>query len=94
MHYPSARLSLYAEVLLVKELTFDTDAIEVILQYMSGSHPRKLKTFCYVTGNVTDDLRLSTMSTKAPKIHLALQYVIKNFFRIPDVIAVRIWAKR
>ena len=30
------------------------------------------------------------MSTRAPKIHLALQYVIRNFFRIDNIIAVRL----
>ena len=30
------------------------------------------------------------MSIKAPKIHLALQFVMKNHFRVADVIAVRI----
>ncbi len=30
------------------------------------------------------------MSKRSPRIHLALQYVIRNFFRIDNVIAVRL----
>ena len=91
VHYPNARHTLYLEVLLAREMIGDTDAMQAVLHHISNSQPGKLQTFGYVTdrehGNVH---RLSAMSIKAPKIHLALQYVIKNFFRIADVVAVRI----
>ena len=54
--------------------------------------PGELQTFGYISegkrGNAL--CRLSAMSSKSPRVHLALQYVIRNYFRISDVITVRL----
>ena len=42
------------------------------------------------TSNKNASMHLSTASQRTPKVFVALQYIVKNIFRIPSVIAVRI----
>ena len=90
VRYPDARLTLFIEALLTNELGLDNEAIDTIIEYilrlMSGKTP---ETFGYVR---TDGgrLQLTTASRNAPKVLYALQHMIRNFFRISDVIAVRL----
>ena len=91
VQYPDARLTLFMEVLLAREISHDSDAMKVVLKHISTMTPGKTQTYGYVTDFRQEGTsRLSSMSIKAPKIHLALQFIMKNLFRVADVIAVRI----
>eukprot|EP00974_Lingulodinium_polyedra_P112851 10922201-Lingulodinium_polyedra.AAC.1 len=66
--------------------------MRTVLQYISDLRAGKA---AGIFGYVPDDkkgtgFRLSPMSHKAPKIHLARQYLVRNFFRVGNVIAVRL----
>ena len=95
VRYPDARPTLFLEAVFTMELGMDNDAMDTIINYISRLTAGKLpETFGYVVkpgerGNVNPG-QLTTVSKKAPKVLLALQYVIRNFFRIPDVFAVRL----
>ena len=69
----------------------DNDAMDLIIHYISRPLSGKTPEMCgYTTTGSPPKYRKSTASKKAPKVFLALQYVIQNFFRIEDVFAVRI----
>ena len=92
VRYPDARLTLFVELLMTLELGLDNEAIDAILNYIerlaAGKTP---ETFGYVVTSTTPPrYQLSTASRKAPKVFLALQFVIRNFFRIGDVFAIRL----
>jgi len=89
VRYPDARLTLFIEAIFMGEVGMDNDAMDIILIYVSrlqaGKTPEVFGYF-YVDGKYN----LTTASKKAPKVYMALQYVIRNFFRIQDVFAVRL----
>ena len=67
----------------------DNDAMYTILRYISELQSGKLaEIFGYVLNG--NDYQLTTMSKRAPKIHLALQFLIRNFFRINNVVTIRL----
>ena len=72
VQYPDARHTLFTEVLVTTELGMDNDAMHLIPQYIAdlpaGKYPQ---TFGYVL--MDNGYILSTMSQRAPKLHLALQ---------------------
>ena len=92
VRYPDARLTLFIEVLLTMEYGLDNDAMDTILNYISRLPAGKTpETFGYTKTRATSpQLQLSMASKRAPKVFLALQYVIRNFFRINDVFAIRL----
>ena len=92
VRYPDARLTLFIELLMTLELGLDNEAIDTIINYIerlaAGKTP---ETFGYVvTSTSPPRYQLSTASKKAPKVFLALQFAIRNFFRIGDVFAIRL----
>ena len=90
VRYPDARLTLLVETLLTNELGLDNDAIDTIIEHVSSLASGKTpETFGY-TKTQEGRLQLTTASRNAPKVLYALQYMIRNFFRISDVIAVRL----
>ena len=48
VHYPKARLTLFTEVFLAKEMSSDDDAMKTVLHYISKLQPGKLQIFGYV----------------------------------------------
>ena len=87
VQYPDARLTLYVETFLTSEIGLENNAMNLVLHYVSNLPVGKPPvTFGYVTANG----QLSTMSQRASRIHLALQFIIWNYFRIGNVIAVRL----
>eukprot|EP00974_Lingulodinium_polyedra_P036617 3510444-Lingulodinium_polyedra.AAC.1 len=61
----------------------DNNAMRTVLQYISDLRAGKA---AEIVGYIPDDtkgtgFKLSPMSRKAPKIHFALQYLVRNFFR-------------
>ena len=80
---------LFTEAILTMEYGLDNGAMDTILNYISRLAAGKIpETFGYVASQ--SRLLLSAASKKAPKVFLALQFVIRNFFRISDVFAVRL----
>ena len=68
----------------------EDEALSTVLSYISRlSAGKSVETFGYVSHD-KDMMYLSSASKKAPKVFLALQYVVKNFFDVKDVIAVRL----
>ena len=87
VRYPDARLTLFMEAIWTMEVGRDNDAMDTVLDYISRLQTGKAaETFGY-TG---PQFRLTTATQRAPRMHLALQYVIRNFFRIQDVFAIRV----
>ena len=85
VRYPDARLSLYIEAIMTANVGMDNDAMDVILEYIGNLAAGKPPiTFGYNASTLT------TASQRAPKIYLALQFIIRNFFRVSDVYAVRL----
>jgi len=69
------------------EVGRDNEAMDTVLDYISRLQTGKAaETFGY-TG---PQFRLTTATQRAPRMHLALQYVIRNFFRVHDVFAIRV----
>ena len=90
VRYPDARLTLLIETIFTNELGCDNDAIDTIIEYITRLAPGKTpETFGY-TMTATGRLQLTSASKTAPKVLYALQYMIRNFFRTNDVIAVRL----
>ena len=91
VRYPDARLTLYVETLIMKEIGDEHGALDTILHYIetlpAGKTP---ETFGNTITKGSSTLQLSVASKRYPKVYLALQYVIRNFFRINDVLAVRL----
>eukprot|EP00974_Lingulodinium_polyedra_P022943 2213472-Lingulodinium_polyedra.AAC.1 len=70
----------------------DNNATRTVLQYISDFRAGKAaEIFVYIPdGKKGTGFKLSPMSHKAPKIHLALQYLVRNFFRVGNVVAARL----
>ena len=89
VQYPDARLTLFIDIYFTKQLGMDNTAMHTLLTHISNLQAGKpAVTFGYAI--VKDRPVLTTASKEAPKVHLALQFLIKNFFRINDTIAVRL----
>ena len=80
------------EVLLARGLVSGDEAMQIVLKHIVEMQPGELQTFGYISDGKRGNAlcRLSAMSSKSPRVHLALQYVIRNYFRISDVIPVRL----
>ena len=99
VRYPDARLTLYIETLHIADVYQDNNAMEIILNFIDElSEGKTPETFGYVevrkdkTKNQQEkpELTLSQASKRSPKVFLALQFVIRNYFRINDVFAIRL----
>jgi hypothetical protein len=89
IRYPDARHTLFVEAIFTMELGLDNEPMDIMLDHISKLHPGKHpETFGYSVNRGC--ATLTTASRNSPKVFLALQYVIRNFFRINDVIAVRL----
>eukprot|EP00959_Pyramimonas_sp_CCMP1952_P190339 3981197-Pyramimonas_sp.AAC.1 len=82
--------SLCIEALKAREIVSDSTALRTVLTFVASlSAGRPALAFGYVpTRNGT--LQMTTASLLSPKVHLALQYLIINFFRIENVVSVRL----
>ena len=81
--------SLFMDAIFAKEHGLDNDAMDAILEYISrlpAGKPPEVFGYSGAPGH----LQLTAISKNAPKIFLALQFVIRNFFRVNDVVAVRL----
>ena len=93
--YGKVRHTLYIEVLLALDHGMDNEAMQTVLDYIGklpAGKPSEL--FGYAPtgdpGNRIPKRELSAGTKRAPKVFMALQYLIKSFFKIDDVIAIRV----
>ncbi len=87
--YAEVRHTLYIETLLALEANegMDNKAMQTVLDYIGNLPAGKApELFGYSAPNG----ELTTATKRAPKVFMALQYVVKSFFKIDDVIAVRV----
>ena len=70
-------------------LARETTAMDTVLNYVSklsaGATPQN---FGYIPAG--GNFHLSTMSRKAPKVYLALQFILRNYFRFDNIVVVRL----
>eukprot|EP00959_Pyramimonas_sp_CCMP1952_P205147 4289922-Pyramimonas_sp.AAC.1 len=93
VQYSDARHSLYIEALIAREIGSDNVVLRTALTFVASlSSGRPALTFGYVPAK-KGALQRATASRLSPKVHLALQHVIRNFSRIENVVSVRL-AKR
>eukprot|EP00959_Pyramimonas_sp_CCMP1952_P090023 1884499-Pyramimonas_sp.AAC.2 len=82
VQYRDARHSLYIEALIAREIGSDSAALRTVLTFVAS----------LPAGRPT--LTFGCVPTKAsrvyPKVHLVLQYLIRNFFRIEHVVSARL----
>jgi len=92
VRYPDARLTLFIEILMTLQTGMDHNAMDTVLQYIDRLSAGKTPEIYGYVPSTTDKntFQLSAASRNAPKVYLALQFVIRTFFRISDVIAVKI----
>ena len=87
MQYPDARHTLCMEVLFAGLLGVDDPPVRDVLDYCATLQPgRKAVTFGFLEGERT----LSAHSKAHPRIHMAIQYVVKTHFKESNVVAVRL----
>eukprot|EP00959_Pyramimonas_sp_CCMP1952_P165290 3455246-Pyramimonas_sp.AAC.1 len=85
--YPDARHPLYIECLLTRELGMDNMAMKTVLTYVAHLGAGKpAKVFGYIP-DYKGNLNLSDDSKVHPRVHLALQYPVRNYFRVERVVA-------
>eukprot|EP00959_Pyramimonas_sp_CCMP1952_P462713 9483704-Pyramimonas_sp.AAC.1 len=93
VQYGDARHSLYIEALIAREIGSDISALRAVLTFVASlSAGRPALTFGYVPTK-KDTLHMTTASRLSPKVHLALQHLIRSFVRFENVVSVRL-AKR
>eukprot|EP00959_Pyramimonas_sp_CCMP1952_P028129 590230-Pyramimonas_sp.AAC.1 len=88
--YVDARHSLYIEALVAREIGADNTALRTALTFVASLPAgRPAMTSGYVPSK-KGMLQMTSASRVSPKVHLALQYLIRNFFRIGSVVPVRL----
>eukprot|EP00959_Pyramimonas_sp_CCMP1952_P313016 6551953-Pyramimonas_sp.AAC.1 len=88
--HPDARHTLYIECLLARELGMGNVAMQTALTYVAHLGAGKpAKVFRYIP-DYKGNLNLSYDSKFHPRAHLSLQYLVRNYFRVERVIAVRL----
>eukprot|EP00959_Pyramimonas_sp_CCMP1952_P130278 2724152-Pyramimonas_sp.AAC.1 len=88
--YPDARHTLYIACLLTRKLGMDSMAMQTALTYVAHLGAGKpAKVFGYIP-DYKGNLNLSDDSKFHPRVHLALQYLVRNYFRVERVVAVRL----
>ena len=91
VQYPDARLTLYLDVYFTKTMGMDNTAMRTLLTYISNLPAGKApEVFGQVLATDGSTWRLTAASRRAPKIHLALQYLTRNFFRVSNVVSIRL----
>ena len=87
--YPDARLSLYIEAIFMAQAGMDSEAMDLVTNFIEKLGAGKpAQTFGYT--RVSSTFTLTQASKNAPKVHLALQFLVRNFFRVDDVFAIRL----
>eukprot|EP00959_Pyramimonas_sp_CCMP1952_P315632 6606083-Pyramimonas_sp.AAC.1 len=88
--YPDARHTLYIKCLLTRELGMDNMTMQTVLTYVAHlSAGKPAKVFGYIP-DYKGNLNLSDDSRSHPRVHLALQYLVRNYFRVERLVAVRL----
>eukprot|EP00959_Pyramimonas_sp_CCMP1952_P334768 7010323-Pyramimonas_sp.AAC.1 len=88
--YSNARHTLYIECLLTRELGVDSAAMQTVLAYVAHLGAGKLAAVFGYIPDYKGNLNLSDDSKLHPRVQLALQYLVRNYFRVERVIAVRL----
>ena len=82
VRYSDARHTLYVEALIVRDMGSDNEALKAVVTFIQSlSAGRAPVTFGYEPDS-KGNLRQTPGSRLNPKVHLALQYLIRNYFRI------------
>ena len=90
VQYPDARHTLYVEALLTREMGMDNTAMRTVLSFIAGLGAGKpALTFGYLPDG-KGSLRTTDASKLNPRVHMALQFLVRNYFRVDHVVAVRL----
>eukprot|EP00959_Pyramimonas_sp_CCMP1952_P110522 2312256-Pyramimonas_sp.AAC.1 len=90
VQYGDARHALYIEALIARKVGSDNTALRTALTFVANlSAGRPALTFGYAPAK-KGALQMTTASRLAPNVFLSLQYLIRNFFRIENVVSVRL----
>ena len=91
VRYPDARHTLYIEILMLRD-GFDHLAMDTFLDFVKTLQAGKPPMVFGYMPLVKDgaELQITTTSRAYPKVYQALQFLVRNFFRVPDVFAVRL----
>jgi len=85
----NVRPTLHIEAILVTDIGMENEAMDALRSYMSRIRVgRPPETFGYTYMN--EQYQLTPQSKKAPRIHFALYHVVKTFFQVEDVFAMRL----
>lgn len=95
VRYPDARLTLYVEAFLAREASHEDGAIHTVVNYIASLGPGKTPvTFGYIVserGNAAPQrYRLTSASLSSPRIYMALQYLLRTFFQLSGIMAMRL----
>ena len=90
VQYPDLRHTLYVDVLVVRELGSDNMAMRTVVTFIAGLAAGQPAITFGCIPDQRGNLRQAVGSKMHPKVHLALQYLIRNYFRIENVVAVRL----
>ena len=83
-------VTLYVEALLTREMGMDNTAMRTVLTFIAGLGAGKpALTFGYLPDS-KGSLRTTDASKLNPRIHMALQFLVRNYFRVDNVVAVRL----
>jgi len=82
VHYPNVRHTLFIECFMVKEMGSDHSALRTVIEFIAGLQAgRAAMTFGYTTTK-QGSLQQTSASQMNPRVHLALQFLIRNYFRL------------
>ena len=84
--YGDARLSLYVFLVLLSHTGHNNEALATVLRHISNMTPGRVENYGY-TYNGRNLTRYSKVNAK---IHLAIKHILKNYFRLYHIFAVRI----
>ena len=79
VQYPDLRYTLYVEAVLTQDIGSDNVALKTVLAFIASLPAgQPAMTFGYLP-NKQGDLRQTTASRLSPNVHLALQFLIRNY---------------
>ena len=89
VRYPDARHSMYIEAILMADTGLRDEALTTVLQHIASLSAGKVPEM-YGYTFVNNAYQATACSRHKPRIHLALTYVVRNYFRIQDVFAMKV----
>eukprot|EP00959_Pyramimonas_sp_CCMP1952_P137919 2886924-Pyramimonas_sp.AAC.1 len=75
---------------MVKEVGSGHTALRTVVEFIAGLQAGRASMMFGFVPTQRGNLQITTASQINPKVHLALQFLIRNYFRLENVIAVRL----